>query len=415
MSIRDVIFVLPLALYHGVSIRKKHWVKTFFLSIVILLISYLNFFVFPHQMNTHIIPYRNAEFDYTIALYYHFPSIIYMDDSLNVSVYSEMLLSRMEERGINVEDYLLAYEATGLEGRLNIVVLSDIEKLWLTEYNNIVYGEPPTRDEALISSAILISGSVEVGESSIVLGNETIPYSGIVMVSSGDVVIDYRLYTRVYSDHPRYIPFYQGKPVDAYVMYIKTVDDVEKNDLFNIIIEIVDELNQTGVIKFHEMITREDLILSVESSITSREELLSQLEEYFASEYLNPLSPFTISSIGGLVIYIVYLVKISIDIVREDLDIIALIYSIGGSDRHVSLYSLLTVTVFSAPSVLLAFLVSLYWIRAIYGVFLPYTLIFEWLAPYIFIPLVAVLVGSSVLSVLYVRRVGLAHILSLEF
>lgn len=389
--------------------------KTILLSMIILVIAFLNLFVFPHQFNTIVVPYRNAEFNYAVSLYGHFPSVIYMDDSLNVSVYINMLLARMYERGIDVEDYVLAYTATGFESRLNIVVLSDIEKLWLTEYNNIVYGEPPSRDEALISSAILISGSVEIEGSSIVLGNKSIPYSGIIMVSSGEVVMDRRLYNRVYDNHPRYVPFYGGKPISNYVLYIKTGEGVGKNDLFDVIIELVDELNQTGVIKFHEMVTREDLIFSVEYSITSREELLSQLEEYFASDYLNPLSPFTISSVGGLVIYIVYLMKISIDIVREDLDVIALIYSIGGSDRHVSLYSLLTVAVFSAPPVLLAFLVSLYWIRAIYGVFLPYTLIFEWLAPFIFIPLVVVLVGSSVLSVLYVRRVGLAHILSLEF
>ncbi len=410
-----LVHIIQLSFYNGFVTRKKTWLKALGISTIIMLITYLNFFILPYEWNSLVEPYLRAEYDIVIDIGHHFPKLVYVDPSLTQEVYVEMLLSNLTEAGMEITDYVELSEYYLREYGINFIILSNISKLNLTEYNNVVSGDYPDYDEVLIWSMVLSREGITIDRDILKLADgKEFSYSGIYMGQRGDIVLDRGLFETFINETGGDVNLYRSLGYSL-LLYIKTDGDVDLNLVINTIFNLVENLNRTGVIRFHESMTRDTLVRSIEYSVVTRSDHVEMYSEYYASEYLNPLSPFMVYSVGGLIVFITYLLKLSIDVVREDMDIVALLYSIGGGDKHIGSYMFFTVSLFVIPPILVAFFGSILWIRAIYGIFLPYTLIFEWLAPYIFIPLVAVLVGSSVLSVLYVRRVGLAHILSLEF
>ena len=413
MSFKDILLIGSLALNQGLKTRIKHWFKILIISVVILIISYLNFFVFPHQWNTHIKPFSEAEFDYMIDLSAPFGLAYYISDNITPMSYTNILLDKLGQNGFKVVDYVLATEYV-LPTNIDLLILSDIGKLDITEYNNIIWGRYPRRDEVVISVSIP-RRNISINDGMLVIDRKNVvSYSGVYMGGKADIVMEITLFNELFiDDYKPQDPF--GSFSRSVILYIDLEGEPNKEVISNVVWQCVAELNSSKLIRFEQYVDRDDIFKIIDNSILSRGEILKNMESYFAAEYLNPLSTFTVSSVGALIIYIIYLVKVSIDVVKDDLDIIALLYSIGGSDLHIATYTLLTMAIFSIPPVIIAYLVSLYWIRIMYGLYLPYILIFQWLFPYIFTPLILVLLFSTIISLIYVRRVGLSYILSIEF
>ncbi|GEM_PF-5838928 len=198
MSIGGLFFIIPFSLYHGLRIRIRYWLKILALSFIILLISYLNFFVYPEQWNTHVKPYKDAKFDYMIDLSTSLDYTIYVSEELTSLNYTDMLLNAFRDYGVEVRDYVLISERLLLGTNLEVAILSDIGKIDLTEYNNIVWGRRPSNEEVIINE-LIFRKNVSIHDSKIRIGRGIfLSYSGVFLGRSLDMVMDATLYNKLF-------------------------------------------------------------------------------------------------------------------------------------------------------------------------------------------------------------------------
>jgi len=145
--------------------------------------------------------------------------------------------------------------------------------------------------------------------------------------------------------------------------------------------------------------------------ISSMQLLKNNAYTIFSEQY-GPRTRWGIFLIISIIIYMTYLVRVSLSDVGEPLrELIALLYSQGALDSHVSLLLLFQTIVYVIPSLLLGIVIGYEFMIHSLGAYLPFKLAFVWLSK-IFI---AGVILSSILSIIAgiygIRKTGLSAIL----
>ena len=243
-------------------------------------------------------------------------------------------------------------------------------------------------------------------------------YSGIYLGGLDGIVIDITLYKEIAPKLNLEKDIFTKYLYSSSILYLDfddSIGSVDEDLLVSIIFDVVSYYNRTNKIAIPERLSVEDIKSSIRSSLVERIKLVEDLWEYFASQYLNPFSEFTFGGFGSLILFVAYLVKVVLDVIKDNMDVIGLLYSIGGTDSLVLMYILLISGLYSVLPVVLAFAFVIYWLNVLYGFYFMPSLIFSWLAPYILIPLIIILFASQVIAILRLRREGISTVLSLEF
>lgn len=392
-----------------------YWIRVLILSTVILSVSYINFFIIPHQYNVHIAPYQNSEFDFYIDVYGVLSHIGILDQNITPISFAEDLIKQFESRGIDVNDYVLSARVTSSVILVDLIVLSDILKLKLTEYENIIYGDSPDKDEVLISPHIT-RFNVSIDDNTVSLdGKLKFNYSGIYMGSVDAVVMDYSLFRDIAQELDLEPNVFSFDSPASFLIYVDFKGSIDKSKLVEATFDLISFYNETGRIFIPKQISLDDVIEDIDYFIVDKELLLRDLWDFYSSIYLNPFSEQTFVGVGSFLLFMAYLTKVLLDVLKDNVDIVGLIYSIGGTDKSILIYILLTTMYYTSPPITLSFLVVFYFFNGIYGLYFTPSLIFSWIYPYIFIPFFIIIVASSLVFMFRLRREGLAKALSLEF
>lgn len=398
--------------------RKRFWLKVVAISSLIFMISLTNYLVRPFQWNTLVEPYNKASF--TIVIYYDFIGDI-SNRTYPIKVETDKLtndiLAGLERQGLKVQDYVLIFKTTIND--YDAVFISDIEKIYLTPYSNIIDGDIPTEPyEALIpvnfgySKPTIIDGQL-------VIGSYEMGISGVYIGDEDDIVLDIDILEDenfIYKvDCPCEFQEYIGS-VRIYLL----LPNYDRNRLLNgtldALLDIVYRYNQSGYIRIIEEFSEEDLVQSILSSISLREDIISSTTLLYNQQYNNPTSMFTFFTYGGLIIFLLYLLKVSIDIIRDQIESVAVLYALGSPDKHIIFITLLGLTYYIVPSIILGGVGVNYIARELWGYTgLSPLIILQWLSPLIISSIVFSYLSISVSLLFYIRRVGLGRVLAEEF
>ncbi len=415
IGLKKLKYLFLISLQGSIVTKFTHWIRVLILSTIILSVSYVNFFLIPHQYNVHIAPYQNSLFDFYIDIGGIFSQLGRIDKNLTPPTFAEDLIKWFESRGINVNDYVLSARVDSPLIFVDLIVLSDISKLKLTEYQNIIYGDFPSKEEVLISPHIT-RWNVSIDDNTISLdGMLKLNYSGIYMGGVDAIVIDYTLYRSIARELDLEPNIFSSDVPATYLIYIDFEGDIDKSELVTATFDLISFYKENDRIIIPVRLSEGDILENIDFSIIDKNALLRKLWNYYSSIYLNPFSEQTFVGVGSFILFIAYLTKVVLNVLNNNSDIISLIYSIGGDDKSILFYIVLISIYYTVFPIILSFLVVLYFFNGIYGFYFTPALVFSWIYPYIFIPLILIFIASSGLFMFKLRREGLAKALSLEF
>ena len=413
--LKQLKYIILISLQGSFVTKVTHWIRILILSTIILSVSYVNFFLIPHQYNVHIAPYQNSLFDFYVDIEGVLSYLGRIDKNLTPVTFAEDLIQWFKSKGIYVNDYVLSARVDSPVILVDLIVLSDITKLKLTEYQNIIYGDFPEKEEVLISPHIT-RWNVSIHDNTVSLdGKLKLKYSGIYMGGVDAVVIDYTLYKSIARELDLEPNIFSSNVPATYLIYIDFEGNIEKSELVAATFDLISFYNKTNRVIIPERVSAGDILESIDYYIVDKEVLLRGLWNYYSSIYLNPFSEQTFVGVGSFILFIAYLTKVVLDVLKDNSDVISLIYSIGGNDKSILIYIMLISIYYTVSPIILSFLVVFYFFNGIYGFYFTPTLVFSWISPYIFIPLVLISIASSGLFMFKLRKEGLAKALSLEF
>lgn len=415
---RWVRHIILSSIIDGVIHRKIYWLKILFISTIILLILFVNFFVLPLEWNTKVMQFERARYDFGITNTVNFQDTV--SNNFTISRYVGDVLDALESKGLEPSVSVLVILPFIPELGGSIAMVSNLSRLDYTIFANVIYRYRDSDEGVYISHRLSPGGELEVRDGSLVIRGVEVPILGFI-TSEYSVIgeINYLSEVLGFAEDPLNNPQYLM--ASSMTLYIAFDEPVDKTRVLDAIVDLLYRYNSTGIImEFASGVDDEsptDFLrrMADENVVISRVEMLDAIRDYFYSQYLNPLSSFTLFSVGSLVVYIMYLTKSGVDISRDNLDAIGVIYSVGGGDRHVYLYILTYLYIYLTPSIMLGLAAAIYWVRMIYRLYLPIDLLLSWLSPLVLTPMIIVSILTPLITTRYVVRKGLAEVLSKEF
>jgi len=416
--VRWVRHIILSSIIDGVIHRKIYWLKILFISTIILLILFVNFFVLPLEWNTKVMQFERARYDFGITNTVNFQDTV--SNNFTISRYVGDVLDALESKGLEPSVSVLVILPFIPELGGSIAMVSNLSRLDYTIFANVIYRYRDSDEGVYISHRLSPGGELEVRDGSLVIRGVEVPILGFI-TSEYSVIgeINYLSEVLGFAEDPLNNPQYLM--ASSMTLYIAFDEPVDKTRVLDAIVDLLYRYNSTGIImEFASGVDDEsptDFLrrMADENVVISRVEMLDAIRDYFYSQYLNPLSSFTLFSVGSLVVYIMYLTKSGVDISRDNLDAIGVIYSVGGGDRHVYLYILTYLYIYLTPSIMLGLAAAIYWVRMIYRLYLPIDLLLSWLSPLVLTPMIIVSILTPLITTRYVVRKGLAEVLSKEF
>jgi len=304
----------------------KHHIKVVLISVIILAISSLNYFIGPYRYDVLVSPYIDAGYDYIYSMDSLTNIFIVNDTILDSPVKLEMVFREYLDRSeVPYNDLVVVtYE---IYKDLTVFIISNYSKIHLTIYYSLISGRHISGVyEAQVPLAIEVRREYpRVGDIFVIEGIEykvvgrhkyqediLIPYSSIL----GDAIDLDITKSFIYVDFNGSIE--DPKAIfEDFIIYLWSKDIVAPDPKISTnFYEAMEYFRDSGL------------------DVYSRERTLKHNLELYNSSFNNPVSPFFIVVYGGLIIFVLYFMRSIDNLFNKYREYIALLYSIGGTDRY---------------------------------------------------------------------------------
>ncbi len=142
---------------------------------------------------------------------------------------------------------------------------------------------------------------------------------------------------------------------------------------------------------------------------------LRSQEKFFEKQYGDPRSQFALFAIGGIVIFVAYMVKAALDLLSDNMDMVGLFYAIGARDYEALAPLIILYLYYLIPPVIVGFIGCGLIAREMWWYMVSLWIIFKWLSPLLLGSLLLSIALMALFCLIYVRRAHLARILAEEF
>ncbi len=387
----------------------RYHLKIVGISSIILSITLINYFILPFEYDTLVTPYERAGYDYKVDL----SSLhsLFIAGEYNV----DYLLYSLERFLINnrdlVKDFAVVYSY--FDGHLSIKFISDVSKIYLTEYGALLDGRHPT-SEFEVQTPPLFSN----------------PFISKISIGSRIEILDFDF--EVVGKHfftddilapmsPRVLDNLNRATVYEFTLYLDMDDGV---NIKMFIDKLIDYLYEEGFINVRTVSgygfsEAKNLFIYNESFFNSlaldREFFVEANRKYIEDKYGSITSIRFVYTYGSLMIFIVYLLRAIDTFFSENRYSLALIYLLGGTDINFFLIYIIMFSLYILLIIPPALLVSYGYIAYFLKIDIPAKYILTVYDDLLLYSVVITFIVTLVYNYLALRRRGFSDVLLERF
>ena len=401
-NINTIIYIF----YKNLIIMKKRVIKVILLSSIILGYSLVLQYPVAHEYYVLVEPYNHGSSDLVINLanveniakriaYNITNNNTILTISLNKSILIKYIF-----KNINNSFGYVDYAVVGIDSNKRLILINSPDEVRLLPVF-IVEGQTlKTCDEALFY--FINNYNYKVGDR-ILIDHEQKRIVGLFsagpILGGGNLIDDYAISC--------------GNPYSLanVLIFIDIKKNISTSGIDNLKVNIYSEIlhdifkiniNKSKIIK---------MLPQYGGDIVDIKKVKNETYRIFKEEY-GLKTQWGIFLIISIIIYIAYLIRVSLSDVGEELrELVALLYSQGALDSHVSLLLLLQTLTYVVASLFLGIIIGYEFMRFSLGAYLPFKLTLMWLSKIFIIGIILSSILSLIAGLYSVRRTGLSTIL----